>query len=670
MPITESSPHAGFIRQLNRAQPFWLAFAVFVLVWLLSVTSAWQSIEYKGFDTLIRLSAPVNVDLPIVVVGIDEPSFADLARGWPWPRGLHAQLVRSLHRAGAAVIVFDIVFADPSVPTADQDLANAIGEAGNVVLAADLAYQSHELFEQVVRIDPLGQFLEAGAETGLASVTVDDDLVVRKLPQAEDALWRQIIRTWNRERPGHSAGNPNLPPGTLIRYLPPGGGFSYASYYQALAPEQMLPPDFFRDKVVLVGLNLMATPEPGSAQSDQFATPYLAVTGALSPGVELVAMEVANGLMDRSVTPAAPWLPLMAMVAALLVAVPGMRSWRPLPSGLLALGVITALAVLSWDLMRGRDFWLPVGAPILSILIYYLTGGAAAFVRERNRRRTVRRAFEHYVSPGVVREILLHPELLELGGQRCKLTLMFTDLAGFTSHAEILEPEQVSDILIEHFDAMAAIVMAHGGTIDKYIGDAVMAFWGAPLADEEQALHACRAGVAMQEEMARLRERFRARELPPIRMRIGIHTGEAIVGNMGASDRFDYTAVGDSVNLASRLEGINKLYNTEILATRAVCDELDGQLALWPVDIVRVKGKSQPIKIYTFFRDANTGPAVTTAVDSFLRHDWQQARDQWRGLADNPECKKLAAIYLERIDNFLREPPADDWDGSFALDKM
>ena len=127
MPITQSSPHAGFIRQLNRAQPFWLALAVFVLVWLLSVTPAWQSIEHRGFDALIRLSAPANVDLPIVVVGIDEPSFADLARGWPWPRGLHAQLVRSLHRAGAAVIVFDIVFADPSVPAADQDLANAIG---------------------------------------------------------------------------------------------------------------------------------------------------------------------------------------------------------------------------------------------------------------------------------------------------------------------------------------------------------------------------------------------------------------------------------------------------------------------------------------------------------------------------------------------------------------
>ena len=174
----------------------------------------------------------------------------------------------------------------------------------------------------------------------------------------------------------------------------------------------------------------------------------------------------------------------------------------------------------------------------------------------------------------------------------------------------------------------------------------------------------------MQQEMERLRQSFRARGFPEIRMRIGIHTGQAIVGNMGASERFDYTAVGDAVNLASRIEGVNKLYGTGILITRDVFDELDGLLPLWPIDIIRVKGKSLPMQIYTLNNNEIVGSRIASALDCFHQRNWQAALEKWQTLAGESECRQIAEIYIERIERFLQDPPAEDWDGSFALDKM
>ena len=604
-----------------------------------------------------------------MIVGIDEPSFADLELQWPWPRSVHARLVSELHRAGASVIAFDVVFADPTAEDEDRAFAEAIRATGEVVLAGDLEYQQHEMFEQVIRVDPLGLFLDAGASTGIASVSVDADMVVRQLPSADKAFWREIIRAWNRHGGAGSTGNPDLPGGSLIRYLPPGDAFTYASYYQALDPENMLPPGFFQGKIVLVGLKLKATPEPGGG-ADLFATPFYGFGGWLSPGIELVAAELADGLMDRSIQRAPVWAPPLLVLAMLLLVAPAMRQWRPLRSGLRLLILIVAVLATVTGLFAWRDYWFPAGTALLALSLYYLLRGAIAYVYERRRRRVIRRAFEHYVAPSVVKEILASSEQLELGGTRRRLTLMFTDLAGFTSLAERMEPEQVLEILNEHFSAMGAIIMESGGTIDKFIGDAVMAFWGAPLADEEQALHACQAAGEMQEAMQAHCASLRERNLPAISMRIGIHTGEAIVGNMGSAERFDYTAVGDSVNLAARMEGVNKYYGTEILISQDVVEELDGRLPAWPVDIIRVKGKSLPMEVYSFFADEALGGRVAAAVARFRQRDWPAALDAWRSLAAEPGCEKIAAIYVERTEQLIRQEPAPDWDGSFALEKM
>jgi adenylate cyclase len=241
-----------------------------------------------------------------------------------------------------------------------------------------------------------------------------------------------------------------------------------------------------------------------------------------------------------------------------------------------------------------------------------------------------------------------HPERLVLGGERKELTVMFTDLAGFTSMAEGIAPEQVTRILNEHLTRMTAIILRHGGTIDKFIGDAVMAFWGAPLGDRDHALHAVQAAIEMQAEMERWR---REPSGPPeLYMRVGINTGPMVVGNLGSKDRFDYTVIGDAVNLASRLESANRIYGSEILLTQAVALHVGTAIALRHVDRIRVKGK----------RDA---------IAAYRAADWDRAEALWRALVARAPGDGIAALYVGRVTACRRDGVPPGWDGTLDLDQ-
>ena len=228
----------------------------------------------------------------------------------------------------------------------------------------------------------------------------------------------------------------------------------------------------------------------------------------------------------------------------------------------------------------------------------------------------------------------------------------------------------MAQLLNEHFSRATTIIKQHGGTVNRFIGDSIMAIWGAPLADEKHALNACLAAREMQLDMAKLREDFSQRGLPPIFMRVGIHTGPAIVGNLGAADRFDYTAIGDSVNLASRLEGVNKAYGTEILISNKTANLLEDALPLRQVDRVIVKGKTEAVDIFTFSADATLNQWTTDALRAYWAQRWDDSEAIWRKLlAAHPE-DKIASIYLERIAAIRELPPATDWECAVALDKL
>ncbi len=622
-----------------------------------------------GFDLLTVATTPNRIDAPIIIVGIDEPSFAELNQQWPWPRKLHAHLVDTLKAAGAKVIAFDVLFAEPSTIEDDTRFAEAIKQAGNIVLASEFAYQNAAQYEQVREIEPLPLLREAGARVGIATISFDQDLVVRNIPLQQNAFWREVVRAYFGI-PFKHTDDGLQPRGNMMRYLGSDHVFQYVSYYQASEPDKFLRPGLFKNKIVLVGNDVKLSLGPGAKQSDAFATPYSGVTRLITPGVEIQATMIANALSKRAIREAPLFLQIILIGIAVMLTAFGVKEWQALRSTLLAVALIVAIVGLTVWLFAAHDIWLPSVAALLAVAGMYITQVGTGYLRERRQRKQTERAFRHYVAPEIVKEMTEHPERLVLGGVRRDITLMFTDLVGFTSISEQMKPEVVASLLNEFLTIMARIVLDHGGTVDKFIGDAIMAFWGAPLPDADQARHACQAAQAMQAEMLRLRERLVEKNMPQLHMRIGIHSGAAVVGNMGSSDRFDYTAVGDAVNFASRLEGVNKHYRTDVLISGDTAAQVKEKMSLRRVDRVIVQGKTQPMEIYTFCDDKELAGLSDQALSHYLRREWQEADTECRRLLSQYPHDTIARLLLDRIEFYRRNPPAPDWNGSTSLDKL
>ena len=646
-----------------------LALLWWIIAALVSLTPAWKLVELKLLDGMMVASAPNKSMFPITVVGIDEASFSELGLQWPWPRRLHADLVDRLAAAGAAVIVFDIVFAEASTKEDDRRLTESIRRAGNVVLAADRVYRESSSVRQWLRLDPLQAFTDAGAKVGLATVALDRDLIVRQMPESADALWRTIIVRLIRAHPEITP-NLGIAPGSLIRYAGGDHTFPYVPYHEIVKPTGSIPADFFKDQVVIIGRDVKASPDAESAQADLFATPFLASTGWLTPGAEVHAniLETALGRSAIARLPDGAIVPLLALVAAASAA--AMRRWRPFWSALAGLALAGLVGASTWGTFLQWNLWIPAASALALIPVMYVSLGGWSYVAEQLRRKEITRVFSLYVTPQVVDYLIAHPERISLGGERRELTLMFTDLKGFTTISEKHTPEQVTHLINRHFTAMTDIVLEHEGTVVQFIGDAIMAFWGAPLDDADHAYRAVATAVAMQKGMAALRAEFAKEGLPPIYMRIGIHTGSVIVGNMGSTKRFGYTAVGDDVNLAARLEGINKLYGTGIMVSHVTAKRIEGRIALRPVDRAIVKGKSQAIEVFTPCDDAQIVELTQQGIARFRIQDWDEAETQFRELLELAPDDGIAALYLERIAAFRIAPPAAKWDGAVELDKL
>ena len=649
-----------------RSRSLLIAVGAWLVVAAVGSSSAWHLLELRGFDLWSRLAVRPPADTGITIVGIDESSFGELQQQWPWPRSVHGRLVDALTRAGAAVIAFDIVFAEPSVPEEDAAFAQAIFNAGPVVLAGDLATQENDYADQVIQVEPLHSLKEAGGIKGLAAVSLDGDMVLRRVPQDSEALWRVILR--QDPRPEWRAAAERVVDGhTYIRYAGPDHTFRYVSYYQALDPDTFLPRDSLKGRIVLIGRDVKASPEPGAAQPDMFASPFSAATGQLTPGVEFHANAMLTMLTASEIRPLAQSARLALAAAIIAVAAWAMRKWRPVTSALVAVALALAWLAGSFGWFAYGDRWLPALGPPLGVALVYVAQGGTAFLTEQARRRQIKAAFGYYVSPAVVEQMVAHPERLKLGGERRVLSILFNDLAGFTTLAESLSAEETARILNEHLTAMTKIVLESGGTVDKFIGDAVMAFWNAPLDEPEHALKACQAAVAMQADLARRRADLGNVDL---RMRVGIATGAVVVGNMGSDTRFDYSAIGDNVNLAARLENVNKAYGTSTLVAASTIEVVSGRIPHRLVDRVRVKGKTEPVAVYTLDAEPAVVAISDQAIEAYRQQEWDRSAALWQSLLELSPDDPIAKVYLKRIPELRAQVRDAAWDGSIALEKM
>ncbi|MBT9512891.1 MAG: adenylate/guanylate cyclase domain-containing protein [Acidovorax sp.] len=665
-PATASDAASRAAWRRQQVLPLAACVLALLLVGAATFTRTWHALEFKTFDVLTALTAPQRTALPVVILAIDEPTFQELQQAWPFPRSVHAALLQRLHAEGAAAVGLDIVFADPSTEAEDAALDRAIAGAGPVVLAATREKIDSSNAALWMEVLPLPRFLDAGADAGDAGVEPHDDFVVRRAPVAREGFALRLAQRAAEARGQRQA----LHHFDWIGYRGARGTFDTRSYYQALEPG-LLPAGFFKGKIVLVGRSARTATELTRAQADLFNSPFGTAGGErLFPGVELQATLVDNYLTGgglRSVSEG--WT--LALTALLLpVLLWASRRLHPAGAAALTAALVVAMGLVSWGLFAHFRLWWPPLLPAAAAVAIYAAAALMAYALVRQRARQTRAMLAQYLPPAVVSRLIAHPELMRLGGEAREVTLMFTDLANFTTLSEQLSAEQTVEVLTGYFNAMTPIVHATGGTVDKFIGDAVMAFWGAPLDDPQHAANAVRAAIAMQQAMQALVADLRARGLPPIHMRIGLHTGRVVVGNVGSEQRFSYTAIGDAVNLAARLEGANKAFGTGILLSAATAAQLPPTVALRALDDVIVKGKTAPVRVFTPCDDAAVGQASQAALDAFHSRDWDGATQSLAQVLQR-QPGDLAALRLqERVAVARALPEGTDWSPAVALDKL
>jgi len=461
---------------------------------------------------------------------------------------------------------------------------------------------------------------------------------------------------------------PHDEPFMLINYPGPASSFTTLSLSDVV--DGTFAPNAVRGKAVLVGVTLVGN-------FDQRVTPF----SEIEPGVYVHAAMLSNMLSQEFLQRPAEAQPLellfMLGTAALLARLlPRVRfAWK---LGTVALLVAVWLAVDQFLFSRGIQ--VATVLPLLSlvasafavIFLGYFSADAEK-TRLHAEKARLRETFQYYLDASVMEQVLEHPEKLKLGGERKELTVLFSDIRGFTTLSERMSPEQLVSFINQYLTPMTDVVFANGGTLDKYIGDAIMCFWGAPVDQPDHALRACSAALGFLEKLHELQARWRAAGLPEVDIGVGISSGLMNVGHMGTENRFNYTVMGDAVNLASRLEGLNKVYDTRILISAATYAQTLGQVSARRLGVVRVKGKQAPTDVYELRavgaptgRDAQAIQSFEAGVARFLARDFSGAETHFRRVLslwpeDGPSLR-----YLEEINTLKWNRPGADWDGVFT----
>jgi adenylate cyclase len=421
-------------------------------------------------------------------------------------------------------------------------------------------------------------------------------------------------------------------------------------------------PALLKGKIVLIGATT-----PGLL--DLRSTPVQAIY----PGVEVHA-NLISGILDQSINHRPAWTNAYEFALLILIGI-SMALLLPMVSPLLAavgsLGVSALLiggSVMAWN----NHLILPLASPLLLTgMIFTLHMTYGYFIESRGKRQLAH-LFGQYVPPELVDEMSKSPARFSLDGESREMTVLFSDVRGFTTISEGMDPKQLTQLMNALLTPMTRVIHNNRGTIDKYMGDAIMSFWGAPLTDSEHARHALYAALEMMTELKIMQADFRTRGWPEVNIGIGLNTGVMNVGNMGSEFRMAYTVLGDAVNLGSRLEGLTRKYGVNIIVSESTRDAIPDFL-FRELDLVRVKGKNEPVAIFEPVGPRNKIDKTVTseltsynqALRSFRSLNWDRAEVEFSNLNQSNPGRKLYQIYLDRITHFRAAPPADDWDGVF-----
>lgn len=581
---------------------------------LACLLGAFEPVERWGYDLQFLLRGARSPQAPIVLIAINEDSFDELDLPWPWPRDVHARLLDRVTAASPAVIGLDIVFAEPSArgPADDRVLAEAIGRAGRVILAAALTVVSEAGYEKIDLNPPIPLLRERAAGFGPVNIVPDADAVVRHVKLGHRHQQRDFpsfaLEVYRAARQAGVPAKPFDAVSFLVNYRGGPGTFLTVPYHRVVNGE--VPPETFAGKIVLVGATSLVL-------HDLYRAPF-APQGDMS-GVEIHANTLETMLLGIPIRQ----VPRLA-VAGLALAAGALAIWaaQRLPAIralLLILLAGAAYAGVSLAAFAWMNVWSDVGTVLGALLVAYGASVIETVIREQRQRRRLSRFF----SPDVVDEVIRQRDGAGLECARRTLTVLFSDIRGFTSMSEKMQPEEVAAFLREYLTAMTDVVFKHGGTVDKYMGDGLMALFNVPLERPDHAERAVRAALEFQQRLRPLAARFRARYGADVRCGIGINTGEAVVGIIGSEQRLEYTAIGDAVNLGSRLETVTKDVKASIVISESTFHAIRGRFPTRALGEVTVRGKERPVPIHSVLEtDARRFPRVTTDATITVA-DWK-----------------------------------------------
>lgn len=652
--------------------------------------SPWgEALELRFLDLWFTVRGPVAPPDEIVVIAMDEDSYQTL--GFPlnqaWPRAAHAQLLQRLQEVGARRVVFDILFFGESAdPVADRQLADAIANMP-VVLGAELGRVEEAGRVRETLLLP-AEWLRANAVAiGLVGLPEDGEHVRRFLHETSEvaqglpslaeaavlgaAPHPDPLRIEWGEGTRNPVPSPRLRgegegpgPRDLLNLYGPARTITTYSYYQVVDTEWPVPAEKLRDKVVFVGLSLRT--ELGPAQKDSYLTSF--PQHGRMYGVELHATAAGNLAAQNWIRRASRWAEATGLAALALLAGFLILTLRPLIGGGLWVVYAGTWSVVAYESFLAGQFRPGASLTFVILPVTYLGSTLYFYIITRRQQRQLEKAFRFYLSPEMAREVARNPAALKLGGEQVEATAMFTDIEGFTAIAERMRPDEVAQMLNAYFTEVMDAIFEQRGTLIKFIGDAVFALWGAPIKTPDHARLCCDAARAIETEI----ETFNASDrFPPLKTRFGIHTGPMVVGNLGSARRFDFTAIGDSVNLASRVEGLNKAFGTTILVTDATRARLAPAVLSLKLGLIRVVGKTQPVGLHTLFRDpVAEAPRWEEALASFCARDWEVAVRSFEQVGrQESRLAQAAALYQNQIQRLRETPPPPAWQGEIVFDR-
>ncbi len=658
---------------------------VFLVTTLLQLSGIFTPAEHRSYDHRMQLTASTfSPSEKIVLVLLDQESLdwakSEKGWGWPWPRESYGKLIDFFNRGNAAVVAFDMLYTEPSIygPEDDLSFADACKRYGRVV---QTVYYGNNSSEPLLPVEAIAN---SAALLGNVTSTLDSDGSARRsgfyaeTPSKEPGLAVAAL-TLTGEMPSLE----DIPQaglgGMYLRYQNDLTRFAPYTASQILksleaiesaeregkSPDfsgDILNPEDFSGMYVFFGLYA-----PGLF--DICTTPVSAVY----PGVGVHLSQLDTILEQKYLWDSPLWLILLLIfIASLIGSVFGSISNQAktrifVLETMLFIALCFLYTVIAYiSFVKGAI--LPVTSTLFAQIISFLLAITQSYLSEGRQRRYLKSAFRQYLSPAVIDNLIDNPNLLKLGGERREITAYFSDIQGFTTISEGLSPEGLTQFLNTYLSAMSDIILSHGGTIDKYEGDAIIAFWNAPTYQDDHAKRGLEAALECQKHLAEMQEELMAITGRPVLQRIGLNTGNATVGNFGSNKRFDYTMMGDTVNLASRLEGINKQFGTYTMCSQTTMERAVEQgcnLSFRNIANIAVVGRKEPVKVYTPMTQ-DQALSQTAAFEPFQKAyplftagKFQEAKEAFLlGADQDPVCKK----YMEKCDKFLSNPP-ENWQG-------